>query len=332
MNTSYLERVIALDETSTSQPPQGSSATSEFSPEELRKIAVRVALEAAELVSRARREASGDDGHVGVQDLKSSAVDPVTEVDNASEKLIREQLLAATPGSRVLGEEDGLGQAQTQDDSGLLWVVDPIDGTVNFIYGLPAYSVSIAATSAGVPIASAVADVAGQVVYSAASGRPAVEQSFADATSGREGRVLRVSGDGDSVDAAGESAASLEQTLVATGFSYLAERRRAQAELLVKLLPQVRDIRRIGSAALDLCHVAAGRVDAYYEHGLGPWDHAAGVLIAARAGAVVKMPKLDVYSDAGLQVSAVKPGVAQAFEQALERGAAGGVLAPVTAP
>lgn len=322
-------RTQILDVASTEDVPTGFTAWSEaaggLSAEDLRDIAVQVAISAAGLVRSKREQSQDDAGHVAAYGLKSSVVDPVTEVDQASEELIRGELAKSVPGSRVLGEEGGTaGTDEESAASELLWVVDPIDGTVNFIYGLPAYSVSIAATIDGVPVAAAVADVAGEVVYSAASGGSSMEHSFSDANSGRTGKILSVHTE--------QSQLSLETTLVATGFSYLSERRRAQAQLLVELLPKVRDIRRIGSAALDLCHVAAGRVDAYYEHGLGPWDHAAGALIAARAGAIVRMPLLDVVSNDGLQVSAGNPQVFRAFEEAVVTGAAGGVLAPVATP
>jgi myo-inositol-1(or 4)-monophosphatase len=151
------------------------------------------------------------------------------------------------------------------------WLIDPIDGTVNFLYGLPAYAVSIAAEVDGT--------VRAGVVLNAATG-----ELFTAVTGG--GARLAVPG------AAAERLAvtrppSLEQTLVATGFGYRAELRRAQGAVVAELLPRVRDIRRYGSSALDLCAVAAGRVDAFYEVGLNPWDHAAGALVAAEAGAVL---------------------------------------------
>lgn len=328
-----LNRTQIIDYTTTSQPPVGFAELSEqlgVTPEDLREIAVATAVEAAGLVSHKRSYLQNEAGKVAVSDLKSSAVDPVTEVDQASEQLIRYELQRAVVGSSVLGEEDGTDVSTDGPDvaAELLWVVDPIDGTVNFIYGVPAYSVSIAATFGGVPVAAAVADVAGGTVCSAAVGGDSVEQSFSDATSGGFGRVLRLEEQGP-LEGSEATRVALEKTLVATGFSYLAERRKAQAELLVSVLPQVRDIRRIGSAAIDLCHVAAGRIDAYYEHGLGPWDHAAGVLIAARAGATVRMPKLDVYSNEGVLVNAAKPVVHEAFDSMLVEGASGGVLSPV---
>lgn len=319
-------RTSFLDAASTAcLPPSfddASRALGGVSVSTLRRAAVEVGLEAAAAIERMRAELVGTDGHVRVAQVKSSAVDPVTQVDRASESLIRRRLLEQFPASRVLGEEEGEGDASerhAEGDSGLLWVVDPIDGTVNFVYGIPAYAVSIAATVAGIPVASAVVDVAHGLVYSAATGEEALLHTAAQWAQHAPGKVLRVSTEDD----------QLQTTLVATGFAYLSERREAQAKLLTRLLPKVRDIRRLGSAAIDLCHVASGRVDAYFEHGLGPWDHAAGVLIAARAGAIVQMPDLNVMSTAGVQVMAAKPAVANALLQELSAHTTGGVLAPV---
>ena len=315
-------RTRVLDSESTEIiPPLNSDAdglTTQFDPSYLRRVAVEVALEASQLIEVMRRDVVGPEGHVRVADVKSSAVDPVTEVDRASENLIRKRLQEEFPESRVLGEEEGESSTK-HARADLLWVVDPIDGTVNFIYGIPAYAVSIAATVAGQPIAAAVVDVAHGLVYSAAVGHDALLHSRQQWHRGEPGQRLTVSHDED----------SLHTALVATGFAYLSQRRAVQADLLTSLLPRVRDIRRLGSAALDLCHVAAGRVDAYYEHGLGPWDHAAGALIAARAGAIVQMPELDVNSSEGVQVMAAKPAVARPLLNYLEEYVPGGVLAPV---
>ena len=230
-------------------------------PAQLLSLAVAAAREAADLVARGR-EGAGD--RVAT---KSSPVDVVTAVDAASEALLVDRLLGARPDDGVLGEEG----AAREGSSGVRWVLDPIDGTVNFLYDVPAYAVSIAAEVDGVVRAGVVLNVATGELFTATSGGGAWL-----ATPGRPERRLAVSGP-----------PSLEQTLVATGFGYRAEQRRAQGEVVARLLPRVRDIRRSGSAALDLCAVAAGRVDAYYELGLNPWDHAAGALVAAEAGAVV---------------------------------------------
>src|SRR4051812_19031993 len=227
---------------------------------ELLALAIGTAREAADLVARGRATAGE---HV---DVKSSPVDVVTAVDKASEELIVGRLLEARPDDGVLGEEG----ATREESSGVRWVVDPIDGTVNFLYDLPGYAVSIAAEVDGAVLAGVVLNVATGELFSATVGGGAYLES-----PGR-GRVRLT----------GSRPASLEQTLVATGFGYRVEQRRAQGEVVAALLPRVRDIRRFGSSALDLCAVAAGRLDAYYELGLKPWDHAAGALIAAEAGLV----------------------------------------------
>jgi myo-inositol-1(or 4)-monophosphatase len=231
-------------------------------PAELLALAVDVAREAAALVARGRATA-GD--HVAV---KSSSVDVVTAVDTDSERLIVDRLTRARPGDGVLGEE-GAARAGT---SGVRWVVDPIDGTVNFLYGVPAYAVSIAAEVDGVVCAGVVLNAATGELFTATSG------GGAHLSSPQLEAPVRLTGN---------APPSLEQTLVATGFGYGVEQRRAQGAVVARLLPQVRDIRRFGSAALDLCAAAAGRVDAYYELHLNRWDHAAGALVAAEAGLVV---------------------------------------------
>jgi myo-inositol-1(or 4)-monophosphatase len=238
------------------------SAAAVPSAEELLGLAVAVAREAARLVFRGRSSAGDDVG------TKSSPVDVVTAVDQASERLITERLLAARPDDGVLGEEG----ASRAGRSGVGWVVDPIDGTVNFVYGLPAYAVSIAAEVDGEVVAGVVLNVATEELFTATRGG---------------GARLSAPRLPAPVALAVSAPPSLDRTLVATGFGYRAEDRRAQGAVVAELLPVVRDIRRFGSAALDLCAVAAGRVDAFYELHLNRWDHAAGALIAAEAGAVV---------------------------------------------
>jgi myo-inositol-1(or 4)-monophosphatase len=231
-------------------------------PAELLALAVDVAREAADVVARGRATAAE---HV---DVKSSPVDVVTAVDRASEELVVARLLAARPDDGLLGEEG----AAREGTSGVRWVVDPIDGTVNFLYDLPAYAVSIAAEVDGTVRAGVVLNVATGELFTATAGGGAHLSSPS-----RPGPVRLSS----------SRPASLEQTLVGTGFGYRVEQRRAQGAVVAALLPRVRDIRRYGSSALDLCSVAAGRIDAYYELDLKPWDHAAGALIAAEAGVVV---------------------------------------------
>lgn len=228
--------------------------------EELRDLAVDVALEAAALVRERRR------GIVRVAEIKTSPTDVVTEADRAVEELIRRRLLGARPHDGFLGEEGG-GESST---SGVTWVVDPIDGTVNFLYDLPQYAVSVAASRDGVVVAGSVVNVVPGEVFSAVLGGGAT----------CDGRPLRV-----------RDVVPLELRLVATGFSYVAATRTVQAAAVARLLSTVRDVRRMGSAALDLCALAAGRIDAYVEEGLHPWDLAAGGLVATEAGArLVSLP------------------------------------------
>ena len=231
-------------------------------PQDLLALAVDTAREAAELVVRGR-ESAGDQ-----VDVKSSSVDVVTAVDTASEELIVGRLLAARPDDGVLGEEG----AAREGTSGIRWVIDPIDGTVNFLYDLPAYAVSIAAEVDGEVVAGVVLNVVTREMFTATRG------GGADLASPARPEPVRL---------AGSRPVSLEQTLVGTGFGYRVEQRRAQGAVVAALLPRVRDIRRYGSSALDLCAVAAGRIDAFYELDLNPWDHAAGALVAAEAGVVV---------------------------------------------
>ena len=260
--------------------------------------------EAAGLVRRRRGELADDHGHIGVLATKTSEVDPVTEVDQASERLISQRLLENVPGSRILGEEGGLSGVPDERNPSdeVLWIVDPIDGTVNFLYGVPAYAVSIAAVIDGEPVAAVVVDITAHVAYAAHAGGDARRLRYDAHGELAQVETLRVVPE--------DSDEALHKALVATGFSYVAEDRRSQAERLVRLLPKVRDIRRIGSAALDLCRVASGEVDAYFEHGLGPWDHAAGCLIAARAGAISVAPDYDVMKEEKALVMAAKPGIA----------------------
>jgi myo-inositol-1(or 4)-monophosphatase len=228
-------------------------------PAELAALASCVAQEAAELLM-ARRD------RVGVVRTKSSPSDVVTEMDRAAEDLIRDRLLAARPGDAVLGEESG----QTGSGS-VRWVVDPIDGTVNYLYGLPDWGVSIAAEVDGDVVAGAVCLPLRRVLFTAASGGGAWLES-----SWQPGRQrLRCN-----------SGVPLSAALVATGFAYGSAQRSGQGRVVAAVLPSVRDIRRSGSAASDLCSVAAGQVDAYYEQGLKYWDVAAGGLIAREAGAL----------------------------------------------
>ena len=280
----------------------------ELDPIELLSVAERLAAEAADFVRRRREEVFGGapqrESTGPAVRAKSTPTDPVTIVDTETERLLRDRLAELRPGEHVLGEEGG---GRADDVAGRpTWVVDPIDGTVNFLYGLPAYVVSVAVQVDGQSVAGAIANVVDGAVYSAARG------CGAHVRHGTTTAPLRCS----QVD-------DLSMSLVGTGFGYDPQLRQHQASVLAVLLPQVRDIRRLGSAALDLCLVAAGRLDAYYEDNLNVWDWAAGALIAAEAGARVRMPLLGGSTGGRGVVVAAAPGVDDAFMDALSR--AGGL-------
>jgi myo-inositol-1(or 4)-monophosphatase len=243
-------------------------------PEALLRIAMDAADEAGRLLASWRGLERPE-----VVDTKSSPTDVVTEMDRRSEELITGRIRAVRPGDTVLGEEGGqtLGG---QDDSGAVgglaagarvrWVVDPLDGTVNYLYGLPDWAVSIAAEVDGAVLAGVVEVPRRGETFTAVAGRGAWLHS-----------------DGTAIELRCNSGVALGQALVGTGFGYDPGRRRVQGEVVAAVLPHVRDIRRGGSAAVDLCSVAAGRLDAFFERGLNYWDYAAGGLIAREAGALV---------------------------------------------
>ena len=229
---------------------------------ELLSLARDVAAQAAEFVRSRRQE-----GRVTVASTKSTDTDPVTEIDTATELLIRRAVTAVRPDDGFVGEEGG----RSEGASGVSWVVDPIDGTVNFIYGIPAYAVSIAVEVEGRVVAGVVRNVALGEEYSAVLG----------------GGAVLTRADGTAVPLHVPELGDLSLALVATGFGYDAGRRTEQATAVTALIGQIRDVRRIGSAALDLCALAAGQVDAYVESGLNAWDLAAGALVVREAGGVV---------------------------------------------
>lgn len=233
---------------------------------DLLDLARDIAVRASEFALNARR------GGVSVAATKSSPVDIVTAVDRDTEALIRSLILDARPDDGIVGEED----VTHVGTSGIDWVVDPIDGTVNFLYGIPAWAVSIAVVEGAGGGAVGGTTIAGVVV------NPVTGELF-EATAGGGARLA-------GRELAVNPTVALGSALVGTGFGYSAERRREQAAVLLELLPKVRDIRRIGSAALDLCALAAGRLDAFYERGLNAWDHAAGALVAREAGARIGGP------------------------------------------
>ncbi len=221
-------------------------------PAELRDLALGVARSVTpELLKRS--------GRVDVESTKSTASDLVTEVDRWSESRIVEGLLAARPQDSVVGEEG----TRVEGSSGIRWVIDPIDGTTNFVYRHPGFSISIAAEADGQLVAGVVVDPLSGEEFCAALGHGTT----------RNGVDVQVS-----------RAEDLSSALLATGFSYEPSNRKLQARVLVHLLPRIRDIRRMGGAAVDLASVACGRVDAYYERGLNHWDRAAGTLIVTEAG------------------------------------------------
>ena len=222
--------------------------------DELLAVAVELARAAAEVVRN-----RPDDLHV---EAKTTPTDAVTVVDRAAERVILDGLSRLRPDDRVIAEESG----DSDRSSKVTWYVDPLDGTVNYLYGLAPYSVSIAAAIEGRPVAAAVLDVARGELFTATAG----------GGSHLDGRAIRCRRQSDPALA-----------LVATGFAYDSVVRTAQADVVRAVLPSVRDIRRAGSAAVDLCNVAAGRVDAFYEAGMHPWDWMAGSLIAGEAGARV---------------------------------------------
>lgn len=233
-------------------------ADSHVIPAELEWIAVDAVSRAADLI----RTHVGSAVSVG---MKSSPTDVVTQTDIDSEQLIRRLLLQATPGAGIIGEEGG----ESVTTSRLQWVIDPLDGTVNFTYGIPLLAVSVAAALDGAIVAGAVIDVIPGEVFSATL----------DGGARRNGVTIGAS-----------HCSTLDAAMVMTGFSYRSELRRIQGDVVGELLPLVRDIRCFGSAALEMCWVGCGRVDAYYERDTKLWDYAAGALIAREGGAHVELP------------------------------------------
>lgn len=222
--------------------------------QELARLAAELAVEAGQLLTAGHHA-----DHTGLT-TKTSSTDMVSDVDRASEELIDRRLSELRPQDGIVGEEG----ASRPGTSGLSWIIDPLDGTTNYLYGFPSFSVSIAAALDGTVVAGAVHDPTHGETFVAGLGCGAT----------CNGRPLQVAGP-----------PTLATALVGTGFSYDPDRRRLQASVLPRLLPRVRDIRRAGAASVDLCWVAAGRLDAYYEYGLQPWDWSAGELVAAEAGA-----------------------------------------------
>jgi len=277
--------------------------TVDHDPEHLRTLAEQLAEEAAAFVRRRRTEVFGagspPDAAAATR-TKSTPTDPVTIVDTETERLLRERLAELRPDDPIVGEEEGGSAVGHQGKP--TWVLDPIDGTVNFLYGIEAYAVSVGVQVDGRSVAGAVANVPTGEIFSAALGAGS-----------------HVARDGASTRLRCNPVEDLSMALVGTGFAYSPQRRVQQAEVLARLIPVVRDVRRVGSCALDLCMVAAGRLDAYYELGVNVWDWSAGALIAAEAGAKLTLPPVSDAGEGGLIVAAA-PGVAAQFDEAL-RGA-----------
>ena len=229
-------------------------------PADLLKTAVEIARRAADTAARMRAEAVS--AEIGT---KSTDTDVVTAADRAVERQVTEELRTIRPGDALLGEE--YGSTAPLGAGAVRWILDPIDGTVNYLYGLPQYAVSLAAEVDGVVVAGVVRNAATGDEWTATLGGGAFH----------DGRPIRAS-----------AQTVLGQALIGTGFGYDAARRLHQAGVLSGLLPHVRDIRRFGAASLDLCFAAEGLIDAYYEKGLNPWDHAAGGLVAREAGLTVE--------------------------------------------
>jgi myo-inositol-1(or 4)-monophosphatase len=246
---------------------------------ELLVIAVGAALEAGQLLA-------SKEGRVEVAATKSSPTDVVTEMDGRAEELIRARILVARPDDAILGEEGG--QVDGAADAPARWVVDPLDGTVNYLYGLHDWAVSIAAEVDERIVAGAVYVPMRGELFTAVRGEGAwLESTRGSGTSGGPGESVVPDSTFERIPLRCRPGVPLDQALVATGFGYRAQRRTVQGEVVAALLPRIRDIRRNGVASVDLCAVAAGRLDGYYERGLNYWDYAAGALIAEEAGAFV---------------------------------------------
>jgi myo-inositol-1(or 4)-monophosphatase len=260
-------------------------------PSELRALlalASDLALQAGRIHAEGRR-------HALTIETKSSPTDVVSQVDKEAERLIVDRLREQRPDDAILGEE-GTSRAGT---SGVRWVVDPLDGTTNYVYDYPAYSVSIAVEIEGDTRVGVVLDSSSGRLYRAVAGHGAV----------RDDRPIRA-----------RVPEGLATALVATGFSYGSVQREFEGTVLATMLGRIRDIRRSGSAALDLCHLAAGEVDAYWEFDLSPWDFAAGVLIAREAGADVAL--MPAAQGAERAVVGTHPSLMPAFVSLLREAGA----------
>jgi myo-inositol-1(or 4)-monophosphatase len=226
-------------------------------------------------------------------DTKSSPTDSVTVMDRTAEAMIISLLLGERPDDGLIGEEGG----ERTGTSGVRWIVDPLDGTVNYLFGLPMWGVSIAA------------EVEGEVVVGVVA-----TPEFAESYVAVRGRGAWLVVDGSATRLAVRDCDALSDALVTTGFGYSAQMRHRQSDIVTGLIRDIRDVRRLGAAVIDFCWLARGRLDAYYEKGLHSWDYAAGALIAAEAGAVVTGLHDDDLSDF---IVAAVPGIASGMRRAL---------------
>jgi len=225
-------------------------------------------------------------------DTKSTPTDMVTDADRAAEGLIKEGIRSEQPDDAILGEETG----EAHGSSGRRWVIDPLDGTTNFLFGIPHWAVSIACEDAEGALVGVVYDPLRDELFAARRG---------------EGATL------NGAPIVASDAKDLSRALVGTGFSYLGEERHAAARLLPTILPRVRDLRRAGAASLDLAWVADGRLDAFYESGLAPWDSAAGRLLVAEAGG--RLDVMPALGPSGKGLIAAAPGVFDALRDLIDR-------------
>lgn len=235
-------------------------------------------------------------------DSKSTPTDLVSEADLASQRALRELLAARRPHDGFVGEEEGRSEPGS---SGLQWVVDPLDGTVNFLFGIPQWCVSVAVRDERGTVAGAIYDPNREELFSATREGPA---RMLSARGTSELGAAALAGDRATGESARAGGAELASAMIATGLAYDSEVRRAQGRVLERLVPQVRDIRRFGSAALDLAWTAAGRYDAYYERTVKEWDIAAGVLVCERAG--LQLHELPVHEKLPWGIMIAPPALA----------------------
>ena len=269
----------------TSVPPTSTTGTPDGLDNELLQLATDIARQAGSLLIGGLLRSDL------AMEVKSSPTDLVTEMDTAAEELIVGRLQQARPTDAIVGEEG----TDHPGSSGVRWIIDPIDGTTNYVYGHPGFAVSIAAEVDGETLVGVVHNPLHEETFTAVRNRGAHRNGDPIATS---------------------TCTDMSQALVATGFSYDPERRHRQAGVLAAVIASIRDLRRMGAASTDLCSVACGRVDAYYERGLKPWDYAAGALIATEAGAMVT--DLDGGRPSPEFTLATAPGLWQPLSQLLD--------------